>query len=194
MSGNSKTIFDITVKSLEQQTNDQSLFGYDLHEFYPSGDFSLICWKILPGRLADSRPGCVMLCLSLARMHSAWLKDALFDVRKERNPELFQKKTNIGLSMAEENSEVNRFLGWAIFSSMKRNNGVSCTHVNQKKVLLSMMMREREIDDEYIEKYYDSHMAFSNRGGLTVVEKTFLESGNILSSKITGVYFLDVME
>ena len=194
MSGNSKNLSDITVKLLEQQTYDRSLFEYDLHEFHCPEEFALICWNVLPGRLADSHPGCVMLCLSLAQMHSAWLKDALFDARKERNLELLQKKTNVCLSMAEENSKVNRFLGCAFFSSTKRYSGVLSTHVNCKEVLLSMMMCAREIDDEYIEKYYDSHMAFSNRGGLTVVEKTFLEWGKILLSKITGAYFLDVME
>ena len=99
MSRNSKKLLDIMVKSLEQHTNDQISFEYELYGFHCSEEFALICWSILPGRLADSQPGCVMLCLSLARMHSAWLKDALFDIHRERNPELFQKKMNVCLSM-----------------------------------------------------------------------------------------------
>ena len=96
--------------------------------------------------------------------------------------------------MAEENSEVNGFLGWTIFSSMGGYFGVSCTHVNCKEVLLPMMMREREIDDKHFEKYYDSHMALLNRGGLTLVNKTFFEWGKILLSKIRSAYNLDDME
>ena len=83
------------MKLLKQRTNDQSLFEIDLHEFHCSGEFALICWNILPGRLSNSHQGCVMLCLSLVRMHSAWLKDASLDVCKERNLELFQKKSNV---------------------------------------------------------------------------------------------------
>ena len=57
-----------------------------------------------------------------------------------------------------------------------------------------MMMREREIGDEYIEKYYDSHIALLNRGGLTLVNKRFFEWGKILLSKIRSAYNLDAME
>ncbi|KAL7524370.1 hypothetical protein ACHAXR_000548, partial [Thalassiosira sp. AJA248-18] len=120
-------LFDMTVEALRKRNNDEQSFEYDLHQFHRSDDFALLCNQ-LPGRLEDSHPGCVMLCLTLARMHSSWLTDALFDVRRKRNPELFQKKTNYALSPAEENSEVNRFLGWAIFSSMKKYSGDSDTH------------------------------------------------------------------
>jgi len=61
-----------------------------------------------------------MMGLSLSRLHSKWLKGALVYTRMKKNPELFRRKTNTNLTGVEENNEVNRFLGWAIFSSMKR--------------------------------------------------------------------------
>ena len=41
------------------------------------------------------------------------------------------------------------------------------------EVLLSMLIRERETDEAYMEKYYDFHMAMLNRGGLTLVKGIF---------------------
>ncbi len=35
------------------------------------------------------------------------------------------------------------------------------------------MLREQEIDDKYLDKYYDSHMSLLNQGGITFINKTF---------------------
>ena len=112
-------LFDTTMNALKEQKNDENSFEYDLHEFHRAWEIALIYQNLLPGWLADSHTGCVMLCLSLARLHSPWLTDAFFGLRKRRNPELFQKKTNPPLTMAEEDSKVSRFLEWTIFSAMK---------------------------------------------------------------------------
>ena len=52
----------------------------------------------------------------------------------------------------EENSEVNRFVGWSLFSLMKKfsdkDEDVDCV-----KLLSSMIFRERQMDDEYLNKY-----------------------------------------
>ena len=42
-------------------------------------------------------------------------------------------------------------------------------------LLSSMFMREREMDDEYLKKYYDAHMSLLNKGGLTLVNKHYFE-------------------
>ena len=187
-------LFDITVKSLRQRNDDQNSFEYDLHQYFMLEEFALLCWNQLPGRLSNTHPGCVMLFLSLVRMHLVWLKDALFDSRKQRNPELFFKPTTRCLTPEEENSEVNRFLGWSIFSSMKKYTKDSTEHVSCKKILSSMMVRERNIDDDYLSKYYDSHMALLNRGGLTLVHKTFFEWGKSLLSTIRNNFSVDDLE
>ncbi|KAL7537398.1 hypothetical protein ACHAXR_010209 [Thalassiosira sp. AJA248-18] len=185
--------FDITVNSLYRRKSDKVSFEYDLHEFHRSEEFASLCWDHLPGRLADSHPGCVMLCLSLSRMHSAWLKESLAEARKERNPELFRKKSNHCLSVVEENNETNNFFGWAIFSSMKRFGFESSSDKECKEALSKMMMREREMDDEYMDKYYDSNMSLLNSGGLTLVHAHFFEWGKQLLRKIRQAYDEDTI-
>ena len=87
-----------------------------------------------------------------------------------QNLELFQKKSNCPLTPAEENNEVNRFLGWAIFSSVKKIYGESFSYVSRKQVLLAVMMRKIDMDDEYLTKYNDSHMVLINQGELTLMK------------------------
>ena len=108
-------------------------------------------------------------------MHAEWLRDTLTAARKERNPEMFMERWNHELTVVEENSEVNRFLGWAIFSAMKRFKEATDDEKEHKEILSSLLMREREIDDAYMEKYYDSHMAMLNCGGLTLVKGFFFQ-------------------
>ena len=176
-------------------------FEYDLHAFHRSPVFSRLCQSELPGTLSDSHPGCVILCLCLARFHSVWLKDALYEVRNIRNPELFQKKMNCKMTTAEENSEVNQFFGWSIYSTMKKVTSASSTHLNiistnadKKRILLDMMLREREIDDEYMDNYYDGHLSLLNRGGLTLVSSPFFEFGKKILNKVRNAFDAEALE
>ena len=61
-------------------------------------------------------------------------------------------------------------------SKLKRKYDVS----NQECCLLlsSMLLRAREMDNEYVEKYYEINMALLNNGGLTLVNKMFLNGPN----------------
>ena len=111
-------LFELATNAVLKRTNENQSFEFDLHEYHRSQEFSKLCVE-LPGRLADHHAGCVMLFMSLSRMFSTWLKDALVHARKKRNPELFRRRTNTLLSNVEENNETHRFAGWAIFSSMK---------------------------------------------------------------------------
>ena len=86
---------------------------------------------------------------------------------------MFIDQSNHELTVVEENSEVNSFLGWAIFSAMKRFKEATDDEKEHKEILSSLLMREREIDDAYMEKCYDSHMAMLNRGGLMLVKGFF---------------------
>ena len=117
-------MFEYTVKSMKKRKDENNSFEYDLHSFHRSPEFSGLCKSQLPGSLSDSHPGCVMLYLCLARFHSVWLQDALCGDRKTRNPELFLKKSHRKMTTAEENSEVNRFYGWAIYSTMKNSPAI----------------------------------------------------------------------
>ena len=87
--------------------------------------------------------------------------------------EIFMERSNHELTVVEENSEVNRFLGWAIFGAMKRFKDDTNDEKESREVLSSMPMHEREINDAYMEKYYDSHMAMLNCGGLMLVKVIF---------------------
>ena len=94
-------IFEMTVESLQQRTKDDVSFEFDLHEFYRTEKFSYMCYSWLPGRLAEIHSGCVLLFLSLSRLHLMWLKNALVDARRERSPVLFRAKNNIDVQRVE---------------------------------------------------------------------------------------------
>ena len=57
-----------------------------------------------------------------------------------------------------------------------------------------MIFRASEIDDEYMDKYYDRHMSLLNRGGLTLVNKVFFEWGKKLMSIIRGAFDEDTID
>ena len=160
-----------------------------------------MCQSELPGTLSDSHPGCVIFCLCLARFHSVWLKDALCEARKTRNLELFQKKMNRKVTTAEENSEVNRFLGSAIYSAMKKVTSASSTHLNKistntdkKRILMDVMLRERDIDNECMDRHYDGHMSLLSRGGLTLVSRPFFEFGKNILNKVRSAFDTEALE
>ena len=94
---------------------------------------------------------------------------------------MFLKDQKNNLTPNEQNNEVNRFVGWAVFSSLKRilkkkasgkdSSKAKASDRDHRALLMSMMVRARDIDDEYTSKYYDSNMSLLNRGGLTFVSK-----------------------
>ena len=100
--------------------------------------------------------------------------------RKARNPELFERRAVDELTQAEENSEVNRFVGWAIFSSGRNYEESKEEH----KILQSMECRIGDVDDAYLSSYYDPNMAMLNTGGLTLVRKEFFQWGRNLVAKV----------
>ena len=75
-------LFKLIIKSMQKQKNRDSSFEYDLHQFFRSDVFGLICLDRLPGRLGESYQGCLVLGLSLSRLFSTWLKGALIYIRK----------------------------------------------------------------------------------------------------------------
>ncbi|KAL7534523.1 hypothetical protein ACHAWF_004856 [Thalassiosira exigua] len=182
-------LFQFTVKAMLGRRNDESSYEFDLHHFHRSGEFDKLCWESLPGRLAANRAGCVVWCLSMAKLHSSWLKEALLDSRKARNPELFLQKDNVQITKAEENSEVNRFVGWAIasakdkFKMSSRERDDNCW-----AALRGMMVREGDIDDEYLFECYDINMAVMNRGGLTLVDRKFFNWAKQVMSVVRQEY------
>ena len=180
-------LFELATNAVLKRTNENQSFEFDLHEYHRSQEFSTLCVE-LPGRLADHHAGCVMLFMSLSRMFSTWLKDALVYARKKRNPELFHRRTNTLLSNVQENNETNRFVGWAIYSSRKFFSRESSSDKDCKELLSAMLIREREIDEEYMSKYYDESMSLLNRGGLTLVSKPFFEWGKKLMATIRAVF------
>ena len=161
-------LFQILLNALQKRKNKGISYEYDLYIFHRSEEFTLLCQSALPGRLAESRPGCVMMCLAMSQLHSDWLKEALIESQKIRNPDRFHKKSRRELSSVKQHNEVNRFIGWAIFSSNKRfKEKYNLKNYECSQLFLSMFLRAREMNDEYVENYYD--MASLNNGGLTLV-------------------------
>ena len=109
-----------------------------------------------------------------------YTRNALLETRKSRNPELFARKAQDALTLAEENSEVNRFVGWAIFSLGHHYRKSQEEH----KILQLMKCRLEDLDEAYLSSYYDPNMAMLNTGGLTLVRKEYFQWGRNLLAKI----------
>ncbi len=93
------------------------------------------------------------------------------------NPELFTQKQTSNLSSSDENNEVNSFVGWSIFSALKKYEDDNEEENESKRLLLSMIMLEEDADEEYMTKYYDTNLSMVNCGGLTLVSKYFFGWG-----------------
>ncbi|KAL7547467.1 hypothetical protein ACHAWF_010769 [Thalassiosira exigua] len=181
-------LFEFSVRAVTNRSDDDSSFQYDVHSFHRSVEFTEICFEHLPGRVAEFHPGCVILGLSLSRLHSSWLKQVLRDTRKRHNPMLFGSSCPGKLTPAEENSEVNRFFGWSLFSSLERYQKDTDEHKKCRKIISQITMRERDMDDEYVEKYYDPNVAILNRGGLTLVNAKYFVFGKLLMKRVRAAY------
>ena len=184
-------LFEFAMKTMIARNKDDVSFEFDLHEFHRSEEFLLICWEFLPGRLAYHHGGCVMLCISLSELFIEWLKTTMMDERKKRNPELFKKGKEECFTMAEQNNEVNSFIGWSIFSSLKKSKYVLKTEKESmgKKIILSMMMREKDIDEGYMAMCYDKNMAMVNHGFLILVKMDFSNWGRDLMRLVRSSLF-----
>ena len=92
------------------------------------------------------------------------------------NPNKLYKAPARVLSIVEQHNEVNRFFGWKIYSvlnKLKKKYDVNSQECS--RLLPSMLLHAREMDDEYVEKYYIINMALLGNGGLTLVNKIFFE-------------------
>ena len=95
------------------------------------------------------------------------------DFLKHRSPALFKSSVGETLASTEKNGEVNRFLGWAIFSAQQRFED----NQSEYKILQAMQSKLDNIDEDYVQKYYDRHVSLLNTGGLTLVSRDFFEWG-----------------
>ena len=57
-----------------------------------------------------------------------------------------------------------------------------------------MMMRERDIDNEYMEKYYDGYMSLLSRGGLTVVSDPYFKFGKNMLNKVKNAFDTEALK
>jgi hypothetical protein len=146
----------------------------------------------------DSLPVC-LLVLHFSDVLLEWVRETVsFQLTAKTN------KANASGSTSNENKEeeeelasdddheslvenVNRFVGWAIFSlikKMERNYGE-----NEAKLALleSMQVYEHDIilDSEYMESCYAERDQLRNQGGLTLVSKDFFEFGKQLMREVS---------
>ena len=73
-------------------------------------------------------------------------------------------------------------MGWSIFSPLKKSKYVSKTEKESmgRKILLSMMMCEKDIGEGYMAMCYDTNMTMLNHGFLTLVKMEFFNWGRDL--------------
>ena len=162
----------------------------EVFSFLRSSDFKEKCKASLPGNLTCSNSGLVILAICLDKQMMTYTRNALLETRKSRNPELFARKAQDALSSAEENSEVNRFVGWAIFSLGPHYQKSQEEH----KMLQLMQCRVEDLDEAYLSSYYDPNMAMLNTGGLTLVRKEYFQWGRNLVAKIRGSLNQELLE
>ena len=143
--------------------------------FLCSDQFRNTAERTLPKsmHISNYRPGCVVLAMCLNRNMERMTREALTASLKQRSPSLFEKTVGDSLTPMEKNGEVNRFLGWAIFSTQKKFEDDQPEH----KILNAMHCKLDDLDTHYIEKYYDRHMSMLNTGGMTLVSGEFFEWG-----------------
>ncbi|KAL7490678.1 hypothetical protein ACHAWT_000225 [Skeletonema menzelii] len=168
-------------------------FEAQMHNFFKSTDYDDICTAHLPASLSESHPGCMLIGLMLSKLYKDWLTSALQSARQKRNPELFTRKQTSNLSEADQNNEVNSFVGWSIFSALKRYAEDSEEENESKRLLLSMIMLEEDADEEYMAKYYDTNIAMVNCGGLTLVSKYFFDWGKEAMKFVRHAFTHDIM-
>ena len=100
-------------------------------------------------------------------------REALTASLKHQSPSLFEHTVGETLTPTEKNGEVNRFIGWAIFSTQKKFN----EDQPEYKILSAMHCKLDDLDAHYIHNYYDRHMSMLNTGGMTLVSAEFFEWG-----------------
>ncbi len=94
-----------------------------------STEFDDICKAKLPGSLSKSRPGCVLLGMTmLSQLHQDWLTSALRFAQNKRYPHLFERNLTSNLTVSDENNEVNSFVGWSIFSVSRSTECLMLLH------------------------------------------------------------------
>eukprot|EP00986_Skeletonema_menzelii_P020755 scaffold32210_cov114-Skeletonema_menzelii.AAC.1 len=185
-------LLQLAARCMRNRTDNNTSFEAAAHNFYKSEEFDVMCGDNLPGNLGKSHPGCVLLGLMLAELLVKWLALALRMFRQTINPELFRKKQN-ALTSAEENNEVNSFLGWSIFSATKKfvNADEKGSETECKELLRTMSISEADADEAYLATYYDTNMSMLNHGGLTLVSKEFFEWGKLTMQSIRDAFTMD---
>ena len=96
------------------------------------------------------------------------------------------------LTPTEINSEVNRFLGWAIFSALGRLQRKS--DEGARKILACMMIRLDYADNKYLEKHYSTHMNVLNNGRLILVSDKFFPFGMQLMTAVRELFTMQIMD
>ena len=82
-----------------------------------SNHLDKICNHLLPVQISRNCLGCVVLAMCLDRTMTMTTTDCLSISWMARNPDFFKSPACNSSFHTEDNSEVNRFLGWAIFSA-----------------------------------------------------------------------------
>ena len=84
------------------------------------------------------------------------MREALIGSQKIINPARFHREFTRDLSVVEKYNEVNRFIDWSIYSLMNKLKKKDNLNNQKYRQLLSMMLLQaREMDNEYVGKYYD---------------------------------------
>ena len=64
--------------------------------------------------------GCLVIAMCLNRTMERMTRESMTAALMHHSPELFKRPVGNDLSPAEKNGEVNRFMGWSIFSAQQK--------------------------------------------------------------------------
>ena len=106
------------LEAVKKRKSRSASYKFDVYQFLCSDQLDNITEHYLPVTQATVQPCCFIMVMSLDRLLSTFVTEALHDLMRSRFPALFKKEDGEYLTPAEINSEVNRFLGWAILSAI----------------------------------------------------------------------------
>ena len=84
------------------------------------------------------------------------------------------------------NNEVNSYVGWAMNDAAKKYE--KHDEALMARLLRSMLVREQQLDDDYLITCYDPNMAIFNHGGLALVRKEYFEWAKNLMTVVRNNY------
>jgi hypothetical protein len=163
-------------------------------------------WKslqnLLPVCLWLQSPPICLLIMHLSDVLLTWVRDAMLQqaalkLSEVKKVELQQQKAKYGDYVAAQDNlrehaeliqNVQRFVGWAVFSLRRKLENQMSDNEEKIDILDSMTVYHHEVvdDEEYMSLYYAKVDQLTNKGGLSLVAKPFFPFAKSLMKQVVG--------